>query len=45
MSLKSSGGLQKLVNICQLKVETKRREMSKNFADSPYNLKYVFFFD
>jgi hypothetical protein len=43
MSLNSNGGLQNLVNICQLIVEPKRSEMSKNFADSPYNLKYVLF--
>ena len=44
MSLNCSGGLQKLDTICQLKIELKRREISKNFPDMPHNLKYVFFF-
>jgi hypothetical protein len=43
MSLNCSGGLQKLGTICPLKIESQRREMSKNFPDMPYHLKNVFF--
>jgi hypothetical protein len=35
----SSGGLQKWVNVCQLQIEPKRHEMSKNFLDNFHNLK------
>jgi hypothetical protein len=34
--------LQKLVNVCQLKIEIKWCEISKNFPDNPHNLKYSF---
>jgi hypothetical protein len=38
-----SGGLQKWVNVCQLKIEPIRCEMSKNFPDIPHYLKQVRF--
>ena len=34
--------LQQLVNVCQLKIEIKRCEISKNFPDNSHNLKYSF---
>jgi len=39
----SSGGLRKWVNVCQLKIEPLRREISKNFPDNPHYLKQVRF--
>jgi len=43
MSMNSSGGLQKLVNTCQLKTEIKKHKMSSNLPDNPYDLKYTYF--
>jgi len=37
MSMNSSAGLQKLGNMCQLKIETKGCDMSKNFPGNSHN--------
>jgi hypothetical protein len=41
MSMNSSGGLQILGTICQLKIETKGCEMSNNFPGNSHNLKFA----
>jgi len=41
MSMNSSGGLQKIVHVCKLKIGLERYVMSQNFPNNPHNVKYV----
>ena len=43
MSMNSSGGLQQLADVCQLKNRIQNMWNVQNFLDNPYNLKHVFF--
>jgi hypothetical protein len=43
MSMNSSGGFQKLDDVCQLTIENKRYKISIRFLDSSHNMKYCSF--